>query len=937
MAAGRSTPASLDATAGFLDDVLGGDSLEASLALGLRTLARLSRAEVAAILPVEGGDAALETWYPDDPAVRERHRPSFLAAAESARGSISQTSTGRAAGEEPPQVIPLIAAGSAIGSVCLSGGEAARMKAALPLIPRMAAVIACLAAAHHEAARSQGMKREYERWFKTLDEQIRVLERERQKFAAIVHRSDAEVFVTDRAGLIRWTNVLLASHAPPGPAGGSWIGQGCGSVCSRFSAAGTPPECGDCPVARALAGNEVVHHEFRRANQAGARTLYLSAFPIKGPDGQPHEVLVMVQDLSDLEVLRRSESRYRLLFERSAKAIIMVDPGTRRIMMANPMASRMTGHTAEELCGLTLDELHPAEEWPRLAEHYRAGFSEGNLVPFEGRVRTREGAELLASITGTRYDLDGQEVEMLEFQDVTETRRVEEALRNAEERLRSVVANAPVILFAIDEDGVFTLSEGQGLASLGLTPGEVVGCSFDELYRDHPRILDNIRRAMAGEEFVDRVDVGEISFETWYRPTLGPDGRPAGIIGVSNDVSQRRRLEDQLRQAQKMEAIDRLAGGVAHDFNNLLAAIMGHGELLLRRLDATHPQHRHAEAIQKAATRGALLTRQLLAFSRKEVLTPRVLDIHLVVAEMEEMLRRLIGEHIELIIVLGDRPVQVRADRGQLEQVIMNLAVNARDAMTEGGVLTVEVAAVDADARAVDGTPRAGPCVTVAVSDTGCGMDAATAARIFEPFFTTKAQGKGTGLGLSMVYGIVEQSGGSIELESTPGQGTSFTVFLPRLEEGAGTPGVETTLPISVRGTETVLLAEDEPAVRAVAREALEDHGYRVIEAANGVEALSVARSHTGPLHLLITDMVMPQMGGRELAQRLLAVRPTMRVLYVSGYTDDAHVRQGASEATSAFLHKPFAIGTFARKVRETLDAEPAREDDGDEPLARAA
>jgi len=215
-------------------------------------------------------------------------------------------------------------------------------------------------------------------------------------------------------------------------------------------------------------------------------------------------------------------------------------------------------------------------------------------------------------------------------------------------------------------------------------------------------------------------------------------------------------------------------------------------------------------------------------------------------------------------------------------------------------------------------------------------MDAGTASRIFEPFFTTKAQGKGTGLGLSMVYGIVEQSGGSIELESTPGKGTTFNVFLPRLEEGVGTPGAETAAPISVRGSETVLLAEDEPAVRAVAREALEDHGYRVIEAANGVEALSVARGHIGPLHLLITDMVMPQMGGRELAQRLLAVRPTMRVLFMSGYTDDAHVRQGVSEATSAFLHKPFAIVAFARKVREILDAEPAREQDGDG-LARAA
>jgi PAS domain S-box-containing protein len=933
--AARAAPASPDATAQFIEDVLGGDSLEASLALGLQTIARLSRAEVAAILPVEAGDARLETWFPDDPGVRECHRPTFLTASESARGSIAPAPRLARTTGEPPSVIPLITAGATIGTLCLAGGEATGVNAALPVIRRMAAVLGCLAAAHHEAVRAQGMRREYERWFKILDEQIRVLERERQKFAAIVHRSDAEVFVTDRAGLVRWTNVLLASHAAPGPAGACWIGQGCRSVCSR-SPEGAP-ECGDCPVARAVAGCEVVHHEFRRGNHAGARTLYLSAFPIKGPDGQAHEVLVMVQDLSDLGVLRRSESRYRLLFERSAKAILMVDPGTRRIMMANPMASRMTGFSAEELCELPLDALHSPEEWARLDEGYRAGFPEGNLAAFEGRVRTRDGGEVLACITGTRYDLADQDVEMLEFQDVGESRRVEEALRNAEERLRSVVANAPVILFAIDENGRFTLSEGQGLASLGLNPGQIVGCSVYELYHDHPRVLANVRRAMAGEEFTDRIDVGEISLETWYRPTFAPDGRPLGIIGVSNDVTQRRRLEDQLRQAQKMEAIGRLAGGVAHDFNNLLAAIMGHGELLMRRLDPMHPQHRHAEAIQKAATRGALLTRQLLAFSRKEVLTPRVLDLHLVVAEMEEMLRRLIGEHIELIIVLGDRPVQVRADRGQLEQVIMNLAVNARDAMAHGGVLTVEVGTIQADELAPPGTPRSGPCVTIAVTDTGCGMDAMTAARIFEPFFTTKEQGKGTGLGLSTVYGIVEQSGGVVELESTPGRGSTFTVVLPRLEEGAGSARPEAAAPMSVRGSETVLLAEDEPAVRAVAREALEDHGYRVLEAANGVEALQIARDHAGPVHLLVTDMVMPQMGGRELAHRMGAVRPTTRVLFMSGYTDDAYVRQGASETTAAFLHKPFAIVAFARKVRETLDASPAEADDDAEPQARAA
>ena len=937
-------PPAADPGARYLDPVLAADSLAAALASAARSLAALSGAEAVAILPLEGGEVSLETWHPEAAAVRARYRAACLAAAAAARGGGALPTAASQAALPAIRVMPLVSAGRTVGTLCLAGGDAGEARATPGTLARVAGVVAALAATHHEAARGAAARREYERWFKTLDEQIRVLERERQKFAALVHRSDAEVFVTDRAGLIRWTNALLASHSPPGPAGGSWIGQGCSAVCSRFSEPGSAPECGDCPVARAVARNEAVHHEFRRANHTGSRTLYLSALPIKGPDGLPHEVLVMVQDLSDLEVLRRSESRYRLLFERSAKAILMVDPDTGRVMMANPMACRMTGLTAEELCGQALEDLHPAEEWPRLEAFYRAGFSEGNLAPFECRISTRDGTELLANVTGTRYDLDGQEVEMLEYQDVTESRRVEEALRNAEERLRSVVANAPVVLFAIDEHGVFTLSEGQGLTALGLAPGQVVGCSVFELYRDHPQILADVRRAMAGEEFMARVDVGETSFETWYAPLRDAAGRPRGVIGVSNDVSQRRRLEDQLRQAQKMEAIGRLAGGVAHDFNNLLAAIMGHGELLLRRLEPNQPHHRHAEAIQKAAARGALLTRQLLAFSRKEVLAPRVLDLHLVVAEMEEMLRRLIGEHIELVIVLGERPVHVRADRGQLEQVIMNLAVNARDAMVEGGVLTVEVATVDRAGPAGGRPAREGPFVTIAVTDTGCGMDATTAARIFEPFFTTKEQGKGTGLGLSTVYGIVEQSGGSIEVDSAPGRGTTFTVYLPRLEERAIAPGAEAAVAASLRGSETVLLVEDEPGVRAVAREALEGDGYRVLEAQNGVEALAVASAHTGRLDLLITDMVMPQMGGRELAQRLRARRPAVRVLFVSGHTDDVIVRRGVSEATSAFLQKPFSMSAFARKVRETLDAAPPAADagaapapDDAEPQARAA
>ncbi|TMQ73794.1 MAG: PAS domain S-box protein [Candidatus Eisenbacteria bacterium] len=896
-----------------LDRVLTADSAERALATGLAALARLARADVAALLLIEGGACVLEAWSPDDPATRERHVAEFIAAAQA-------LGAGEGAARPTAAAVPLVLNGRTLGAICFAGR--ARRPSARPdaRVRRLAALLATIAAPRRPAPPAPAMPREYERWFRSLDEQVRVLERERQKFAAIVQQSDAEVFVTNPARLIRWTNHVLAAHPPQGPAHESWIGQGCHAVCSRYGDLEAPPECGDCPVARALERNDVVHHEFHREQADAVHTLYVSALPIKGPDGQTQEVLVMIQDLSDLQILRKSEERYRLLFERSAKAIVMVDPASRRIVMANPMASRMTGYAMDELTRLGLDDLHPDEEWPRLAEGYAHGFAEGDLGVFESRVCTRDGRVRFATVSGTRYDLDGHEVAMLEFQDVTESREVAEALRRAEERLHFVVANAPVVLFAIDARGVFTLREGRGVQ--GLRPVSA-GISIYELYHDVPRVLDNVRRALSGEEFIDTVELGPLAFETRYAPTHDAQGQVSGAIGVAIDVTQRQRLEDQLRQAQKMEAVGRLAGGVAHDFNNLLAAILGHGELLLGRLEPAHSARHHAESIQKAAARGALLTGQLLAFSRKEVVAPRVLDLVAVVAEMEEMLRRLIGEHIELTMALADQPVHVRADRGHIEQVIMNLAVNARDAMRAGGVLTIQVVAVDLD-ETEGPDPRTGPQALIAVTDTGCGMSPEVVARIFEPFFTTKRQGEGTGLGLATVYGIVEQTRGRIRVESEPGRGTTFRVHLDRVSEGHAVADAEALVPSAATGTETVLLAEDEPAVRAMAREALETYGHTVLEARHGVEALAVAAAHPGPIHLLLTDIVMPHMGGGELAQRLTAERPDTRVLFMSGYTDDDVVRQGVFESGTAFLQKPFMLSALARKVREVLDAGPA-------------
>jgi PAS domain S-box-containing protein len=386
------------------------------------------------------------------------------------------------------------------------------------------------------------------------------------------------------------------------------------------------------------------------------------------------------------------------------------------------------------------------------------------------------------------------------------------------------------------------------------------------------------------------------------------------------DLTEQRRLQEQLVQSQKMEAVGRLAGGIAHDFNNLLTVITSYSDLLLEDLAPTDPKREDVEQVRHAADGAAALTRQLLAFSRQQVLAPRVVNLSAVVQGVEKMLRRVIGEDVDLVTSLDPDVGSVKADVGQLEQVLMNLAVNARDAMPAGGQVMLETANIEYDPDYAR-DEAAGPArrfVMLAVSDTGIGMDEATKARIFEPFFTTKGPGKGTGLGLATVYGIVQQSGGYIWVYSELGRGTTFKIYLPEVDappEAAAVAASE--LP---RGTETVLLVEDSEAVRAVARQVLERQGYTVLEAPRGDVALALAAAHDGPIHLLLTDVVMPGLSGRQVADQLTELRPDMQVLYASGYTDDAVVRHGVLEAGIAYLQKPFTTATLTRKVRETLD-----------------
>jgi nitrogen-specific signal transduction histidine kinase/CheY-like chemotaxis protein len=400
------------------------------------------------------------------------------------------------------------------------------------------------------------------------------------------------------------------------------------------------------------------------------------------------------------------------------------------------------------------------------------------------------------------------------------------------------------------------------------------------------------------------------------------DGQPVEAVGSWSDITERKQLEEQYRQAQKMEAVGKLAGGVAHDFNNLLTVIMGYSQMFLGKLRPEDPFRIPLTEIYKAGERATGLTRQLLAFSRKQVLMPVVLDLSTIIADMEKMLRRLIGEDVILTFLAGADLWKVKADPGQMEQVVMNILVNARDAMPEGGKVLLETRNVELDNHYVQTHPDAKPGehVLLAISDSGCGMNASVKARIFEPFFTTKGPTKGTGLGLATVFGIVKQSGGHIDVYSEVGQGTTFKIYLPRDKSGEPIASRSRIIEPVRGGTETILLVEDEEGVRNLAGTVLQQRGYKVLDAMNGGEALVICETLSQPIDLMITDVVMPHFSGRQLADRLATRQPTMKVLYMSGYTDDAIVHHGVLESGIPFLQKPFAPEALARKVREVLD-----------------
>jgi two-component system cell cycle sensor histidine kinase/response regulator CckA len=637
-----------------------------------------------------------------------------------------------------------------------------------------------------------------------------------------------------------------------------------------------------------------------------------------------------------IDRLRTSEARYRRFIETTNEGVWTLD-ADQRLSFANARFAAFLGYDDPgELIGRHVHDFFDDEGEAATAEPDRLRRPGGGRQ-VEARLRRRDGSMVWLLIDSTPiYDDAGRYEGVLAMgMNVSERRRSHEALRESESLFRQLTEAIREVFWLMDaaKGEILYVSPayrsiwGRSCASLYASPGEWVESVHPD---DRARVADAASRRSDGAYDEEYRIVRPDGTVRWIHdkafPVRDPDGRVVRVAGVAEDVTARRELEAQFRQSQKMEAVGRLAGGVAHDFNNLLSVVLSYAELALAGLGADDPLRDDLFEIKQAGERAAGLTRQLLAFSRQQVLAPRVLDLAEVVAGAERMLRRLLGEDIEVALLSASGDARCRVDPSQIEQVVLNLVVNARDAMPQGGRLTIETSTVDLDAdyarQHLDVTP--GPYALLSVSDSGTGMEKATLARIFEPFFTTKEQGKGTGLGLSTVFGIVKQSGGHVWVYSEPGMGTTFKIYFPRVRDATEAVPAGPSPAGNWGGSETVLLVEDDDQLRVLARSVLRRAGYCVLEAANGGEGLLVGEQHGARIDLLLTDVVLPRMSGRQLGERLAPTRPAMKVLYMSGYTEDAVIQHGVLHSGVAFLQKPITPAALLRKVREVLDASPA-------------
>ncbi len=636
--------------------------------------------------------------------------------------------------------------------------------------------------------------------------------------------------------------------------------------------------------------------------------------------------------MPEKELLRVSELRYRRLFETAKDGILLLDAKTGEITDVNPFLINLLGYAHEELIGRRLWEIGPFKD---IKECKRAflELQDKEYIRYESLpLQTKAGQAIAVEFVSNVYGLSaGTRVIQCNIRDITKGKQADDARLEAEKNYRDIFERALVGIFRSAPNGQYTDVNPAMARMFGYnSPEEMITSVHDiseQIYVD-PRRRDEFRQSMEKHGVVKdfecevyRKDGSKIWISANARAIL-KDGVVTHYEGMNENITERKRLEECVRQGQKMEAVGQLAAGLSHDFNNLLGVINGYSEMLLSNPEFGKVTRRRLGQILQAGRHATSLTRQLLAFSRQQILQPKVLSLNVVLADIATMLGRLIGENVELRTVLDPNLDAVKADPTQMEQIIFNFCVNARDAMPEGGTITIETAAVEVDEMlAAQHFPmKPGRYVRLAVSDTGIGMDRETLSHIFEPFFTTKGQDQGTGLGLATVYGIVKQSGGYVWAYSEPGQGSTFSVYLPTVNEGAESRNDDVEPRDITRGTETILLVEDAASLRDMTREFLEGSGYSVLEAADGKQAIEIAENYEGNIALLLTDVVMPKIGGLSLAKTLLKRRSGMKVLYMSGYANRAIVDGGTLKPDMAFLQKPFGAQELAKKVRKLLN-----------------
>lgn len=750
-----------------------------------------------------------------------------------------------------------------------------------------------------------------------------------------IQQSPVAVIMTDTAGLIQYVNHRFTAMTGYQPE------EVLGQTPNLLKSGLTPPETYRV-LWETLKAGEVWRGELCNRRKDG--TLYwhsASISPVRNAAGALAGFVAVQEDITErrrtAEALVEQERKYRRIVDTASEGIWQVDLEGRTTFVNHRLAS-MLGYPLEQILGRPVSDFTDAEGRELLETGYlrcRQGITEQQEI----KLQRRDGSALWVLMsTGPILDGAGKYAGALAMvANLTARHEAEQTMRRSELWFRALIEGAEDLIAVLTPAGTFRYASPSFERVLGLRPSDLEGRAAIDFA--HPDELAAITEAVRG--FREPGTLRRLQFRfrhadgSWrlldgVGRNLTDDPVVGGTILHGRDITEQTALEHQYRQAQKMEALGRLVGGVAHDFNNLLAVILGVSDLMSGDLTADHPSLKDVAEIRRAGEQAAALTRQLLAFCRKQSLSPVVLDLNGLVRNMEKMLGRILGEDIVLTSQLASRGVMVKADSGQLEQVLMNLAVNSRDAMPKGGRLLIETAVVDVDetSLAQHAVMRPGPHALLTVSDTGCGMDEETRNRVFEPFFTTKGPGKGTGLGLSTVYGIVKQSEGFIWLYSEPGQGTVFKIYLPLTIEEIEKPKRRFSDAPGLRGTETVLVAEDNVQVRQLVRRALERCGYSVM-AGTDVEALELARSAPGQVHLLLTDVIMPTIRGPDLARAVARLRPGVRVLYMSGYTDRAAVDGQAVEQGVDYLQKPFTTVLLAQKVREVLDRAPAVETGG--------